>query len=177
MPHVTRELGRLSAATPASLLDQGKALLQQGVAIAKSGDPGKILREGTALVAQATNTVRDAAALAQDLQRDPIPVVVKRLQFRTVLTPPVDMTGAQVRDFIKEPTPPQGPAWKVMGRLLKPTLEVDTIAGSYKLAPFGQATQADWIATRNKAILVGSAVVVGLFGLGFVVGRVTKRAK
>lgn len=110
------------------------------------------------------------------LLRDPIGASIRRISFHTAYTAPVTMTGAELMAAMGGPPNPKSAA-RIIGGKLKPTVTLDTIAGRYEYAPYGASLPTEWKGNRERLMWLGGAAVVGVLGLTFALGRLSKRTK
>lgn len=87
-----------------------------------------------------------------------------KVELRTEWTPPISFDMAS----IDEPGPPNP-----YGQALKPTMTFTGPAGTYTVAPYGEASRQGGV----RAAGAGVGTVVGLLGAGFVLGKLHTRWK
>lgn len=127
------------------------------------------------MAAQTGKAVTQAAALARQVVDNPVGALIKRITFLSTVSPTVSYTGA---DLVKEFNAPPDPnsAGKRIGKLLKPTFTLETVTGTYTLAPYGEASPEDFARNKSKLMLMAGATVFGLMAIGFGLGRLSKRS-
>lgn len=134
----------------------------------------KVVGEGQKVVQAAMKEGQKAIDFAQNVVKDPIGTVVQKLTFQTAYTSPVIYTGAELVADLNAPPNPNSKS-KRIGQQIRPTFLLETPFGKFNYAPYGQATATEWVQNQNKLKFQLVAVVAGLVGAGFLLGRVGSR--
>jgi hypothetical protein len=104
---------------------------------------------------------------------------LKKVEFRSAISPPVIYGSDDIRKMILEPPKPRPPGEKSPMERVKPTLVLDFTAGARKtIAPFGVADDTEWKTNTTKVVLAVVGLWAGLIGAGYYLGyRAGKRAR
>lgn len=113
----------------------------------------------------AQNLIQTGANAVQD----PLAAALKSVTFYTNYSPEKTYTGAQLSQMMRDPSP------SVYGKLIQPTIVLDTAFGQKILAPYGKADVGIWKAKVAQAVLLTGSVLllggVGVYVWGRSVGR------
>ena len=109
--------------------------------------------------------------LGQRAVKDPIGALVNKLTVLTAYTSPLVYTGKELVAAMNAPPNPKS-TFKVLGSRIKPTFILEPAVGPRQVyAPFGEAGPKEWVENQTRIKLQLGAVVVGLLGAGYLLGR------
>lgn len=88
---------------------------------------------------------------------------VRSVTFRSAITPPLTIQGTDLFAPGAPAPPPQASSFSLVG-LLKPMIQIDTVAGPLQAAPGGVPAENTWLTTAI-GVAVAGVVVVGVGAL------------
>lgn len=102
--------------------------------------------------------------------------LVRKVRLFTTISPPVDFSGEELDAIVAGGQAPATGRNPVLS-FVRPTLVVDSpvFADPLVLAPYGAAEPDEWQATRAKGYAAIGVTAAVLVGIGFALGRTTKR--
>ena len=102
--------------------------------------------------------------------------LVSKVRLFTTVAPPVDFTGEEL-DGIAGGSQATSSGESPVLRFLRPTVVVDSpiFRDAIVLAPYGAADPDEWRKVRTRGYVAIGVTAAVLLGIGFALGRTTKR--
>jgi hypothetical protein len=128
----------------------------------------KALLQGNAIPAMVSFVANQNQQNFNNLVKAVVPNIIDKVYFNTTISPTFTITGKQIASSIIEEQydPPSG-----FSEFVKPTVVIESPAFKKTvIAPAGVSTEKDFRSTRNTAILISFAVIIGVAAASGMIG-------